>query len=40
MHLIHLFFLLWFWPSVVGAALVGLVFLVAFLLRDAGIGVR
>lgn len=39
-HLFRLFLLFWFWPTFVGAALAGLVFLVAFLLRDAGYGVR
>jgi hypothetical protein len=37
MPLLRLLCLLWFWPTFVGAALTGLVFLVALLLRDAGL---
>ena len=37
MPLLRLLCLLWFWPTLVGAAFTGLVFLVAFLLRDAGL---
>lgn len=35
--LLRLLCLLWFWPTFVGAGLTGLVFLVAFLLRDTGL---
>lgn len=37
MPLLRLLCLLWFWPTFIGAAFTGLVFLVAFLLRDAGL---
>ena len=35
--MIRLFFLLWLWPTFVGAALLGLSFLVAFCIRDIGL---
>jgi hypothetical protein len=37
MPLLRLLCLLWFWPTLIGAAFTGLVFLVAFLLRDTGL---
>ena len=37
MPLLRLLWLLWFWPTFVGAALTGLVFLISFLLPDAGL---
>ncbi|HEY6414056.1 MAG TPA: hypothetical protein VIX42_10230 [Edaphobacter sp.] len=37
MPLLRLLCLLWFWPTFVGVAFTGLVFVIAFLLRDAGL---
>ena len=37
MHLLRLLGLLWFWPTVVGASLTALVFVVGFLLRQMGL---